>query len=73
GIIPAIITVPLFWGIYFPCYEKVKRRLVKMGIGDKNSASVHLVAAVSAGFAADVVTNPMWVVRTRLQTQFLHR
>lgn len=35
--------------------------------------ATHLIAAVSAGAFADTITNPMWVVRTRMQTETLHR
>mmetsp|Transcript_3950 Transcript_3950/g.5494 ORF Transcript_3950/g.5494 Transcript_3950/m.5494 type:complete len:323 (+) Transcript_3950:133-1101(+) len=73
GLAPAMFTVPLFWAIYFPCYEELKRRLVALGVGDHGSAIVHMLGAVGSGFVSDIVTNPFWVVRTRLQTQFLHK
>ena len=38
---------------------------------DYNSL-VHLAAAMSAGAAADVLVNPMFLVRTRMQTESLH-
>jgi len=34
--------------------------------------AVHMAAAITAGAVADVVCNPLFVVRTRLQTEALH-
>ena len=34
---------------------------------------VHALAAATAGACVDVLTNPLWVIRTRLQTQWLYR
>ena len=32
----------------------------------------HVSSAVIAGGIADVVTNPLWIVRTRMQTEAIH-
>ena len=32
----------------------------------------HISAAVTAGAMGDIVTNPFWVARTRIQTLYLH-
>jgi len=39
---------------------------------DSNPALIHMGSAVIAGGISDVICNPMFVVRTRLQTQALH-
>jgi solute carrier family 25 (mitochondrial folate transporter), member 32 len=70
GVGPALVTVPFFWGVYWPVYGGVKDYL-----SEKHSLStpvVNLCAAVSAGAIGDVLTNPFWVVRTRIQTLALH-
>lgn len=77
GLGATLATVPLFWGIYFPLYEGLKRRVhdwsSQYGDGGHNHhALVHLSSAVTAGGIADVVCNPMFVVRTRMQTEALH-
>jgi solute carrier family 25 folate transporter 32 len=35
-------------------------------------AGRHVLAAVTAGAIGDIVTNPFWVARTRIQTLYLH-
>jgi solute carrier family 25 folate transporter 32 len=69
GLGATLITVPFFWGLYFPLYDDLKRTLQKPG---RNPALIHCGSAILAGAAADVLCNPMFVVRTRLQTEALH-
>lgn len=78
GLGATLATVPAFWGIYFPLYEYFKTRILDISSsyygdgGHNHHAMVHLSAAISAGAVADVVCNPMFVVRTRMQTEALH-
>ena len=57
------MTVPLYddlkrhWTIHYPGFSPTW---------------IHLGSAVTAGAVADVICNPMFVVRTRLQTDALH-
>ncbi|CAM9435824.1 unnamed protein product [Discosporangium mesarthrocarpum] len=67
GLAPAMICIPIFWGIYFYVYERAKG-VFKQATGRDH----HLLPAITAGALTDVVTNPFWVVRTRMQTQVLH-
>jgi solute carrier family 25 (mitochondrial folate transporter), member 32 len=71
GIGPALITAPLFWGVYWPLYGYMKPLILEK-YPDMNSHLVHLISAISAGGVADVITNPFWVTRTRIQTLALH-
>lgn len=71
GIGPALITAPLFWGVYWPLYGHLKPVFAE-SFPESSSYVVHLLAAISAGGVADVITNPFWVTRTRIQTLFLH-
>jgi len=80
GLGPTLLTVPSFWGIYFPLYEISKRDLhayyeMRNGHGGSNAPSgpfVHMSSAILAGAIADFFCNPMFVVRTRMQTEALH-
>lgn len=71
GLGATLATVPLFWGIYFPLYDDFKHRFAHQC--NFPPAATHCASAISAGAIADVVCNPLFFVRTRLQTEALHR
>lgn len=52
--------------VYFATYAKAKEVL---GQGKEEHAGVHIGAAVAAGVTVNTVTNPIWVIKTRLQLQ----
>lgn len=70
GIGPALCTVPLFWAIYWSSYDTFKEKLeVHL---PHNPHLKNTLAAIGAGATGDVLTNPLWVIRTRIQAQALH-
>jgi solute carrier family 25 folate transporter 32 len=71
GLGATLVTVPAFWGVYWPVYDDCKRRW-RHDYPHWNPMFVHMLAAVSAGVVSDIICNPMFVVRTRLQTEALH-
>lgn len=71
GLGATLLTVPIFWGVYFPLYEEFKRRWSTRS-PEVNPSIVHMGSAVGAGVIADIICNPMFVIRTRLQTEALH-
>ncbi len=72
GFTPAVCSVALFWSCYFPCYEYAKDAIADASSLSRGSSLLHMTAAASAGFVTDVLTNPLWVVRTRLAAQAVH-
>jgi len=72
GLGPTLLTVPTFWGVYFPLYERTKQFIPKVIGVDRSTITCHLTSAIIAGAAADVFTNPLWIVRTRMQTEAIH-
>lgn len=77
GLGATLATVPAFWGIYFPLYEEFKSIILDWSShygdgGNNHHAMVHLSSAVTAGAVADVICNPLFLVRTRMQTESLH-
>lgn len=70
----AVVTVPIFYSLYFPIYEHSKELYAKLLYNDPNkfNSTVYTLAAATAAFTCDMMTNPMWVVRIRYQTEFIY-
>ena len=81
GLGMTLVTVPVFWGIYFPLYDQTKHYMYEKycppGTTTTPTVShqgwIHMSSAVFTGAVADLICNPLFVVRTRLQTQALHQ
>ena len=71
GFTPAVCSVAVFWTCYFPCYDYAKTSIAEASGLPMTSSLVHMSAAAGAGLLTDVITNPLWVIRTRLATQRL--
>ena len=62
-----IMNVP-FTAVHFATYEAAKKLLGRR-VADEDRLETHLLAGGAAGALASAVTNPMDVVKTRLQCQ----
>ncbi|PKI70329.1 hypothetical protein CRG98_009279 [Punica granatum] len=71
GLAPTVLALLPNWAVYFTIYEQLKSLL---GADETNHLSVgaNMIAASGAGAATTIGTNPLWVVKTRLQTQGMH-
>jgi solute carrier family 25 folate transporter 32 len=58
---------PFFHTIYFPLYETIKDNCKKKFGWHENDIKLYSVSASLAGVTCNVITNPFWVVRTRMQ------
>ncbi|XP_021908225.1 folate transporter 1, chloroplastic isoform X1 [Carica papaya] len=68
GFYPAVLGSTVSWGLYFFFYGRAKQRYAR-GRDDKLSAGLHLASAAEAGGLVCLCTNPIWLVKTRLQLQ----
>ncbi|XP_078445845.1 nicotinamide adenine dinucleotide transporter 1, chloroplastic-like [Wolffia australiana] len=70
GLSPTILALLPNWAVYFTVYSKLKDLLESSENGEEQlSFGANMAAASGAGAATAITTNPLWVVKTRLQTQ----
>ncbi|KAJ2491914.1 hypothetical protein IWW37_001886 [Coemansia sp. RSA 2050] len=67
GLAPMMMGYLPTWAIYFGAYEALKSELSRsLGSG---GALVHVLSAMGAGGTTSLVTNPIWVLKSRFMTQ----
>lgn len=70
GLTPTLFALLPNWAVYFSTYERLKVAIAARVQPEwAASPGVHMAAAAGAGAATMLITNPLWVVKTRLQTQ----
>jgi len=62
GLGPSVLANTASWALYFVLYEELKRRL-----GAAEDSLRQGAAGAAAGACAVVLTNPVWVLKTRMQ------
>ena len=69
GLTPALVGSTVAWGVYFSCYNNAKARYQRAYDTRELPSHLHLISAAEAGLVVSLATNPVWVVKTRLQLQ----
>ena len=69
GVVPAVVGSTVSWGVYFTCYNNAKARYRREHDLEHLPSHLHLASAAEAGLVVSIATNPIWVVKTRLQLQ----
>ncbi|CAK9135056.1 unnamed protein product [Ilex paraguariensis] len=69
GLSPTVLALLPNWAVYFTIYEQLKSFLSSDDANHQLSIGANMIAASGAGAATTIATNPLWVVKTRLQTQ----
>ncbi|CAI9110852.1 OLC1v1010942C1 [Oldenlandia corymbosa var. corymbosa] len=67
GFYPAVLGSTISWGLYFFFYSKAKQRYLETR--EELSPGLHLASAAEAGGLVCFCTNPVWLVKTRMQLQ----
>ena len=69
GYTVSVFCIPLFHTLYFPLYERTKIYFKEKQGWHEDSFKLYSVSAGLSGLFCNVVTNPFWVVRTRMQAE----
>ncbi|KXS17666.1 solute carrier family 25, member 32b [Gonapodya prolifera JEL478] len=68
GVGPNLLGSSMSWGLYFYWYE-ISKTWIQSESGTQLGTSDYLLASTAAGLATQFLTNPIWVVKTRMVTQ----
>ena len=68
GIKPTILGYIPSWALFFSVNNKIKDE-IRVNRPEASHYTVTILAALGGGAVTNLLTNPIWVVRTRLQTQ----
>ncbi|KAK9703122.1 hypothetical protein K7432_010885 [Basidiobolus ranarum] len=69
GLGPTIYGYLPTWSIYFSVYNNLKTGLGEWTGKTADNVIVHVFSAMGAGAASSIMTNPLWVIKTRFMTQ----
>jgi len=68
GFLPTVVGILPARSTYFWAYDLSKTSLSAAG-WRSDSSVVHMISAVAAGGVSNTITNPIWMVKTRMQLQ----
>jgi len=69
GLKPTLLGLAPTWSIYFSSYTLFKSTFSDILHINHDNPFLHMSSAVVAGVCTSTVTNPIWVIKTRLITQ----
>ncbi|KAL0389674.1 UNVERIFIED_CONTAM: Nicotinamide adenine dinucleotide transporter 1, chloroplastic [Sesamum calycinum] len=69
GLAPTVLAMLPNWAVYFTIYDQLKSSLGADDVNHQLPLGANMMAAAGAGAATTIATNPLWVIKTRLQYQ----
>ncbi|EGR34485.1 mitochondrial carrier protein, putative [Ichthyophthirius multifiliis] len=66
-----VFSIPLFHSLFFTIYNKMKP-IINQNFNYLSMHVQHIISSSMTGLICDVITNPLWIVRTRLMVQHMH-
>lgn len=70
GVIPNCLGAGTAWGLYFLFYNSAKQHMLETSQDQNLGPLKHMAAGACAGALTTTITNPIWVVKTRLCLQY---
>jgi solute carrier family 25 folate transporter 32 len=70
GVIPNCLGAGTAWGLYFLFYNSAKKHMLDSSQDQHLGPLRHMAAGACAGALTTTITNPIWVVKTRLCLQY---
>ena len=70
GVAPNCLGAGTAWGLYFLFYNSVKKHMMETSQQPHLGPLKHMAAGACAGALTTAITNPIWVVKTRLCLQY---
>ena len=68
GFAPALLGSGMSWGLFMWMYDAIKLHNASLGYFGTGTMN-HLISAAQAGAITSVITNPVWLCKTRLELQ----
>ncbi|KAI9848156.1 MAG: hypothetical protein M1837_000830 [Sclerophora amabilis] len=72
GLFPIILGYFPTWAVYFTVYDVSRQywyEKIEPGDDQRKKLLAHTLASVTAGGCSTMITNPIWVIKTRLMSQ----
>uniref|UniRef100_A0A0N5B180 Mitochondrial folate transporter/carrier n=1 Tax=Syphacia muris TaxID=451379 RepID=A0A0N5B180_9BILA len=70
GVVPNIVGASMSWGLYFQFYYAMKHQCTQQSITTGIEVCDNLLLGMVSGGCVLAITNPIWVVKTRLCLQY---
>ncbi|KAI1439284.1 mitochondrial carrier domain-containing protein [Xylaria sp. CBS 124048] len=67
GLGPIILGYLPTWAVWFTVYNKSKKYMADHEV--QNQVAINFCSSIIAGASSTIVTNPIWVIKTRLMSQ----